>query len=476
MVAIFFIYGLAFFVLGTSIYLCPRKDSEYKLASDLWLIAAFGISHGLNEWLDMLILISGPADGVTIKIIKVLILPVSFLFLVRFGTKVIASHIEKGEKSGLRLIPAVLFVAWMIMTELSHQRFLYGDIWARYLIGAPGIFMTSCALYLELAAFKKEEVPVRIISNLKLAAGSFICYGFFAGMIVPEAAFFPASHLNYAEFFNRTGIPVQIFRALCACVIAISLTRVLLVFDWETRNKFKIILDELRDSRDRLARSEKLTVVGTMTAGIVHELRNPLAAIKGAAYYIKHKIGDGGLPHGDATISKFLGVIEDEVNAGDKIINDLLIYLRVGKLLAVPSDVNDVIERAMHLIEIPDNVKVDMRLKDNLDHAMIDGDQIRQVFLNIILNALQSMPQGGMLKIETCRREMFIEAKFTDTGCGIEKENIGKIFEPLFTTKAKGAGLGLAVTKAIVDKHDGKIEMKSERDRGTTFVVKLPMA
>lgn len=473
MPAVFFVYGLAFFVLGMAIFLCPKKDSAFKLASDLWLISAFGILHGLNEWIDMFILIQKPMDSIAVKILRVIILPVSFLFLVQFGVKIILGH--KKKYSILRALPPALFLIWIIITVSSRQWFLAGDIWARYLLGVPGIFMASYALNLQIPAFKKERMP-GVVVNLRLAAGAFMCYGFFSGLVVPEAGFFPAAVLNYTTFLDSVGIPVQVFRAFCALAAAYSITKFLLIFDWETKNRLGDILKELKDAQDRIIRSEKLAVVGTLSAGIGHELRGPLSSIKNAVYYIKRKIRNSELAREDAKMLEFLDIIDDEVNASDKIITDILTFSRAGKPSFASSDVNAIINGALRLTKAPENIKVDKILKNNIEKAMIDKGQIRQVFLNIILNALQAMPHGGILKIETEQRQKFIEAKFADTGCGIAKEDFDKIFEPLFTTKGKGVGLGLAVSKAIVEKHEGKIEIESEAGKGTTFIVKLPIA
>lgn len=233
---------------------------------------------------------------------------------------------------------------------------------------------------------------------------------------------------------------------------------------------------ELKEAQEKVARSEKLAAIGALSAGIGHELRNPLGAMKNACYYVKRKILMSDLAKEDQRIPEFLEIIENEIGASDKIITDLLTFSRTGRPAFRPSEVNTIIEGALYLAKIPQNIKVDKRLKPGLPKAMVDPDQIRQVFLNIILNAFQSMPEGGGLKIEEDQRDRFIEVRFTDSGCGIKQEDLDKIFEPLFTTKAKGIGLGLAVTKAIMEKHEGAIEVGSKVGEGTTFIIKLPVA
>ena len=232
-----------------------------------------------------------------------------------------------------------------------------------------------------------------------------------------------------------------------------------------------------------MVRSEKLAAIGALSAGLGHELRNPLGAMKNACYYVKRKVLMSDLAKEDQRIPEFLEIIENEIGASDKIITDLLTFSRTGKPAFRPSEVNTIIDGALYLAKTPQDIKVDKRLKPDLPKAMVDPDQIRQVFLNIILNAFQSMPEGGSLtvatriqKTENREQSEFIEVSFKDTGCGIKKEDLGAIFEPLFTTKAKGIGLGLAVTKAIMEKHEGAIEIESAVGEGTTFIIKLPVA
>jgi signal transduction histidine kinase len=141
-----------------------------------------------------------------------------------------------------------------------------------------------------------------------------------------------------------------------------------------------------------------------------------------------------------------------------------------------------VVQEALSRIAVPENVEVVSQLDGTLPIILADPDQLGQVFGNIILNAVQAMPQGGQLVVKTSEvseklpKSEWVAVSFTDTGVGISEESLGKLFEPLFTTKAKGVGLGLAVTKALVEGHGGTIEVKSEVGVGTTFTVRLPIS
>lgn len=246
MVLLFLVYGLAFFLLGFAILIYPKKDSSFKLAKCLWLIAAFGISHGVNEWIDLLLLLQKTE---TLKTIRAFILPVSFLFLIQFATKTIVE--TKNNYSALKALPWVLFISWTVLTYSSADRFLMGDIWARYLLGGPGTFLTAYALAISVQEFKEPGTGFH--KNLNIAAAAFFLYGVVT-VIVPAAVFFPASLLNYNNFLEAIGIPVQAFRCFFALVAAYGIVRLLSAFDHETRSRtkeseklFRIIFDNAMD-------------------------------------------------------------------------------------------------------------------------------------------------------------------------------------------------------------------------------------
>lgn len=233
---------------------------------------------------------------------------------------------------------------------------------------------------------------------------------------------------------------------------------------------------ELRRTQERLIRSEKLAAIGQLAAGVAHELRNPLGVMKNSAYYLREKIGKSGLMEKEPSISEFLNIIENEIGLSDKIIRDLLNFSLISKPIAKLSNINRIVEYALSVAKAPDNIEVELNLKPDLKKAMVDPYQIRQAFSNLILNAYQSMDGGGKLTVASREEGRFIEVEFRDTGCGIKEEDHERIFDPLFTTKARGIGLGLAVTQGIIDRHDGQIKLKSEVAKGTTFIVRLPVS
>jgi signal transduction histidine kinase len=243
MILVWFVYGLAFFVLGLVIVVYPRKGSRFDLARDIWFVGAFGIVHGLNEWLDMFIDIGRPLPPGLLAEVQMLTLGGSFFLLLQFGVAVACRNVKRGV--ALRAISFVPVVVWLgiVVFAGSPRRLLMGDIWARYLLCVPGAFLTAWALLSQVPRFRAKRLS-SVTRNLTVAAVTFAVYGVLAGVFVKKASFFPATIVNYDSFVALTGFPVQVFRALCAMLAAWTIIRILDVFRWETQEAVRI--SELR--------------------------------------------------------------------------------------------------------------------------------------------------------------------------------------------------------------------------------------
>jgi len=229
-------------------------------------------------------------------------------------------------------------------------------------------------------------------------------------------------------------------------------------------------ITERKQMEERLVRTERLAAIGQLASSVGHELRNPLGVISNSTYYLNTKLKDA-----DGKITKHVSIIQREVGRANKIISDLLDFSKAKPPSLEEGDMNTIIRDTLGEIKVPENISVKTHLNGKLPRVLLDPDQIRQVFLNIVSNALQVMPEGGRLDIKTGVKGHFAEITFKDTGEGIPEDNLKKVFNPLFTTKAKGIGLGLSIVKGIVEGHKGRIEVKSKLGKGTTFIVKLPL-
>ena len=226
---------------------------------------------------------------------------------------------------------------------------------------------------------------------------------------------------------------------------------------------------ELREAQEQLVRREKLAVLGQLAGGVAHELRNPLGTISNAAYYIKTV-----LPDADETVKEYLGMISEEVRNSDKIITDLLDFSRTRIPDREKAAVFELVAEVLEKRPPPENVEVATQIAPDLPPVYVDAHQIGQVLVNLVANAYQAMPEGGNLTIRAQVQERAVALSIADTGCGISGENMAKLFEPLFTTRAKGLGLGLTVVRILVEANEGSVEVESEEGKGSMFTVRLP--
>ncbi|XHH08686.1 MAG: sensor histidine kinase [Candidatus Bathyarchaeia archaeon] len=218
-----------------------------------------------------------------------------------------------------------------------------------------------------------------------------------------------------------------------------------------------------------LKKTERLAAIGSTASMVGHDLRNPLTAIKGASYYINKNYG-GQI---DAKGKDMLELIQKNVQFSDKIINDLLDYSREIRLDTTQIDPLSIVEEAVAILNVPSNVQIDYQATENQE-VNADFDKMKRVFINLIKNAIDAMPNGGQLSIKTQFDGGEAKISFSDTGQGISEENQKNLFQPLFTTKAKGMGFGLAICQRIVEAHNGKITIQSILGKGTTIIVQLP--
>jgi PAS domain S-box-containing protein len=227
--------------------------------------------------------------------------------------------------------------------------------------------------------------------------------------------------------------------------------------------------EQLKKTQAELVKSERLAAIGELAGMIGHDLRNPLTGIKNSTYLLKKK----GPKISQAQANEMLEIIDRCVDYSNKIVNDLLDYSRDIRLELQECFMRQMLLESLAMVQVPDKVKI----VNNLLHKQTltaDPDKIKRVFVNLIKNSIDSMPNGGKLTIDGKVKGNF-EISFKDTGTGISDEVLPKLFSPLFTTKAKGMGFGLAICKRIVEAHGGTITVKTAKDQGTTFTVMLPI-
>lgn len=228
---------------------------------------------------------------------------------------------------------------------------------------------------------------------------------------------------------------------------------------------------DLEQVQEKLIRSERLAAVGELASGVGHELRNPLNVIRNCAYLLNMALSEKA----DEESVNTLKVLDKQIDAANKIVTDLLDFTRIRPPQQIRADLNTMINECISYQAVPENIKVNVNFNGHTLPVRTDPEQMNRVFSNIISNAIQSMAaKGGELNIDAIEGDDYITIDFKDTGCGIPQEHLEKIYEPLFTTKPKGIGLGLAISRRLTEQNGGKIEVASQAGRGTTFTLKLP--
>jgi len=250
----------------------------------------------------------------------------------------------------------------------------------------------------------------------------------------------------------------------------------------------------LKDPQAQLLQAEKLAAIGRFASGVAHEVKNPLQIIVQGVEYLKGELGSN-----HAGIADIIQTVREAVFRADRIVRALVEFSRSSSLELKPIVLVEVVATALQLIEqqlIRSKVQVELKVPDTLPRLMLDGNQITQVFLNVMLNAIQAMPSGGTLTIRASTTHLteaqvsfkrgaealkdgqaVVVCEIQDTGVGVPPEHLHRLFEPFFTTKppGQGTGLGLAITRSIMEHHKGLIEVESAPRRGTTVRLVFPI-
>jgi len=286
--------------------------------------------------------------------------------------------------------------------------------------------------------------------------------------------------LQFKRIFNPppfTGLegmdPLDIFFSVYIKVCAFYLVAILSAY---------LALNQTKKNKEmetNLLRADKLSTLGQLSTSIIHEIKNPLAAITSSAQYLEKEFDL------DLYAKKLLQIIAKETKNLNEYINRFLVYSRVEPDKLSTCNLLEILNETLAMVSGPISKKV--IITKNIASDLLfkaDSNQIKQVFMNILLNSLQAMKDGGEITINANICEEIdkngikvkeLEVNFTDTGPGIMPEDMSKVFEPFYTTKDTGTGLGLAIVKRIIEAHEGRISVKSHVDKGTSFIINLPL-
>ncbi|MEW6246883.1 MAG: ATP-binding protein [Nitrospirota bacterium] len=233
-------------------------------------------------------------------------------------------------------------------------------------------------------------------------------------------------------------------------------------------------ITERRRLEEQLRRTERIAELGTLASGMAHEIGTPMNVILGRAEYLLERVTE-------EPIKKSLQIIVTQVERITRVMNQLLAFARRRPVDRRPVDLRETIEGSLEMFQerlARHGIRIEKSFRDDCPKVRADADQMSQVFINLVMNAIHAMPEGGTLRVGLTRSNGTVRLTVADTGHGIAQQDLAKIFDPFFTTKetGKGTGLGLTVVKGIIEEHGGSIQVESEPGKGTTFTISLPVS
>jgi signal transduction histidine kinase len=255
--------------------------------------------------------------------------------------------------------------------------------------------------------------------------------------------------------------------------------------------ELKIAYDELKEMQNKLIQSEKLKAIGQLASGVAHEMRNPIGIIMQGVAYLEQIVSPEAKESRET-----LSILKESAQRADGIVISLLDFSRATKLELHPENIDSILENSLNLVKTElRNIKVIREIQEDLPKVLVDKNKLMQVFINLFMNAIHAMPEGGKLTIRNFVKQLeeagdsigkrsgdsfeageeAVVVEVEDTGTGISEENLKRIFDPFFTTKGrgKGTGLGLSVSQNIIIMHKGLIEVRSQVNKGTRVIITL---
>jgi len=243
-------------------------------------------------------------------------------------------------------------------------------------------------------------------------------------------------------------------------------------------NRVEARTRELKSAQDELIKKERLAAIGQMASVVGHEIRNPLAVINNSIYFIKTKMGSAAASTAvpvDPKLTKHISIIESEIRQANSIIDEILGFARTKDLNPKLTHLNSYVDDLLMSFPCPPHVEIVKELSPENPTVNIDTDEMTQAVRNLVKNGIEVMPEQGKVIVRTEVVGDMVRLDVEDTGPGIPKETVEKIFAPFFTTKARGTGLGLAVVKKVLDRHKGRVEVSSVVGKGTCFKLFIPI-
>ena len=457
---LYLFYGMAFFAIGVSITSRDTRASNLKIASVLWLFALFAYSHAFHEWFELYQSLPSPDFPERfiplVNFLKLVLVFVSFSFLLLFGIHILRIVFPDKHRL-LNLLPVVLVLLLLtailpLADTLSSEVFTYINSRIRNLIGLPAAFCSGLGLIFYSRTV--THISNKGAKNFVGAGIALLTYGLLTG-IIPSGTRVPI-----------INAPIELFRGLSAFAILHFIMHALYTFDEERK-----LLTEER--LIRFAKAEKLHSLGKLAFGIAHEINNPLTNVSMNVEMLKSEL----FPLADhGQTPKRFDTIERNLDRASKIARELLAFSTEKETDFIPTSLNDIVDSTLGLLgSRRKSYQLTVTHGDIADILAIPW-KLEEVFLNLLVNAMDATPEGGTISITTRQNDSQIFAQVSDNGSGIPNELINQVMDPFFTTKevGHGTGLGLSICYGIMDLHGGSIELESQENIGTTVTLTFP--
>jgi signal transduction histidine kinase/CheY-like chemotaxis protein len=480
---VYLFHGLAFVVAGLFIFAQRRDSSQRGIASISGWLAAFALVHGVNEWLDMWLIVRG--DSAAVRMAGLHLLTLSFIFLFEFGRGAMALSGRAGRLAGRWSTLVLTMTCLLLMATAGDEP----AVWPRYLLAWPGGLLAAAGIGLYLR--ENPDIRTSPLRRYLLAdAAALGLYAALSGVIVPRADFFPASVINQDAFLDIFSVPVQVFRSLCGVTVAWATWSMLRFFNQEANERLRRETATREQAEARLLQAQKLEAVGLLAGGLAHDFNNVLTTIVGYNYFLLEGLEPGSPLRGLSL------EIRKAADLAASLTRHVLAVTRRQVVQPRVMDANSVIHEMAKMFRrlLGVDIKLDVHAHVDLWFVRMDCGHLEQILMNLVVNARDAMPHGGRLVISTRNQTVregvrwdgglslapgqYVCLEVRDTGLGMDERVRARIFEPFFTTKeaGRGTGLGLSMVKSIVRDYGGGISAESAPGRGAVFRVCLPRA
>lgn len=460
MVVVQFAYGLAFFAMGLAIALQSRRPSQLPVARHLPLLGTFGILQALASWGEVFIPIqrtyTPQAIIVTLQALHALLNALTFAFLFAFGVQLLAD--SRPRLAWLRPLPVLVTVVWassfflypVVALPPTYEKWLVvSDTWSRYLLALPGAALAAAALATQIEALRERSMA-HLVRPLEWAIFSFGAYGAAAGLIVPDAGFFPSTALNAQGFFHLTGLPVEVVRALAGLGMAVFMIRVMEIFDIEAAQRLEEVrrMRAILEERDRIARE--------LHDGVIQSLYALGLGLENTAYLLDRGAAD-----------EARGSLGELVRRVNEIIRDVRGYIMDLRLSGEPNltlaqKLRAVVNEAARVYRLP--ISLEMGPIDQQAISPAAANELSQIVKEAVSNAARhGQPRRIQVGVHTSEEgELVLYVQ--DDGKGFDLAELGQ---------ARGWGLSNMKKRAAI--LGGELDIDSRPGEGTTVMVRVPV-